>query len=386
MEQRSTGVGLLGSANRLQLGTFGTNLQAGPTLTLAPGRLEADWRQSSRIARIADRLGFEAIVSVARWRGYGGEHDSQGACFDTFAWAAGIGAVTERAHVFSTCHMPTIHPLVAAKQLTTIDHISGGRAAINTVGGWFRTEVEMFGSTILEHDRRYDLAEEWTQILIELWERDEPFDFDGELLSVRGAYSRPRPLQRPRPPIMNAGTSRRGREYAARYADMAYLRLLGNEPDDQRAQVAEIRDLARAHGRDVEVWTNGYLVCRDTEDEAQDHVRWYAEEHGDLDGATNALAQLNIESSAFDTESWMAARRSFIAGAGGVALVGTAEQIVARLRELSDIGVDGVLLICAQWEPELAAFELEVLPGLVAAGLRQQEHAYPPPPVSAGSA
>jgi dimethylsulfone monooxygenase len=174
---------------------------------------------------------------------------------------------------------------------------------------------------------------------------------------------------------MNAGTSRRGREYAARYADMAYLRLVGHEPDDHGAQVAEIRDLARAHGREIEVWTNGYLVCRDSEDEAQDHVRWYAEELGDLEGATNALAQLNIESSAFDKESWMAARRTFIAGAGGVPLVGTAEQVVARLRELSDIGIDGLLLICAQWEPELATFEREVLPGLVAAGLRQADGA-----------
>jgi alkanesulfonate monooxygenase SsuD/methylene tetrahydromethanopterin reductase-like flavin-dependent oxidoreductase (luciferase family) len=147
---------------------------------------------------------------------------------------------------------------------------------------------------------------------------------------------------------MNAGTSRRGREYAARFADMAYL--------------------------------------SDSEEEAQDHVRWYAEVNGDLDGATSALAQLNIESSAFDTESWMAARRSFIAWAGGVALVGTAEQIVTRLRELSDIGIDGVLLICAQWEPELATFEREVLPGLVAAGLRHEQHAYAPPPVTAGSA
>lgn len=363
----------LGSTNRLQLGTFGTNLQAGATLTLAPGRLEADWEQVAAIARQADRLGIEAIVPIARWRGYGGQHDSHGAGFDTFAWAAGIGAVTERAHVFSTCHLPTIHPIVAAKQLTTIDHITGGRAAINTVGGWFRTELEMFGAPMLEHDRRYELAEEWTEILLRLWNSEQPFDFDGELLTVKGGLSRPRPLQRPHPPIMNAGTSARGRQYAARFADIVFMRIDTRDREKARAQVREIREMAAAHGREVEVWTAGHLVCRDSEAEAREYLDWYTVEHGDLEGATNALALMKVESSAFDEESWMAARRSFIAGAGGVALVGTAEQIADRLGAVSDLGVNGCLLVCADHARELEILGREVLPLMVQHGLRNPD-------------
>ncbi len=361
----------LGSHNRLQLGTFGTNVEGGPTLTLIPERLPIAWPAQAEVARAADAMGLEAIVSVARWRGFGGEHDPQGSTFDTFAWAAGIASVTESAHVFTTCHVPTLHPIVAAKQLTTIDHISGGRAGINTVGGWFRPELEMFSGSMLEHDHRYELAEEWTQILIDLWTSVEPFDFVGETLSVHSAVSSPKPLQFPHPPIMNAGTSRRGREYAARYADMAFMRITGDDLVEEQAQIAKIKAMAAAHGRSIEAWSLGFVVCRDTEAEAQDYLRWYADEHGDWEGATNALGLMNVESATFSEQSWRAARQAFIAGAGGFALVGTPDTIVDRLIALSDIGLDGLLLICADWLPELSGVRDRILPLMEQAGLRE---------------
>ena len=72
---------------------------------------------------------------MARWRGFGGATNFNGACYETFTWAAGVGGATEHATVFATSHVPTIHPIVAAKQATTIDHISNGRFALNLVMG-----------------------------------------------------------------------------------------------------------------------------------------------------------------------------------------------------------------------------------------------------------
>jgi FMNH2-dependent dimethyl sulfone monooxygenase len=364
----------LGSRNELQLGTFGTNLEGGPTLTLIDERLPISWAAQAEVARVADEMGLEAIVSVARWRGFGGSHNPQNATFDTFAWAAGIGSVTTQAHVFTTCHLPTLHPIVAAKQLTTIDHITGGRAGLNTVGGWFRPELEMFGASMREHDNRYELAEEWTQVLIDLWTSDAPVNLTGTTLTITDGVSMPKPLATPHPPIMNAGTSRRGREYAARYADMAFMRITGHDLDDERAQIAEIKAMAAQHHRSIEAWSLGYVVCRDTEAEAQEYLRWYADERGDWEGATNALGLMNVESAAFTEESWRAARRSFIAGAGGFSLVGTPETITNRLVQLRSIGLDGCLLICADWLPELTNVRERILPLMEQVGLRN-----PPP-------
>jgi hypothetical protein len=59
-------------------------------------------------------------VPVARWKGFGGATNFNGTCYETLTWAAGMGAVTNHASIFCTTHVPTIHPIVAAKQCTTV--------------------------------------------------------------------------------------------------------------------------------------------------------------------------------------------------------------------------------------------------------------------------
>src|SRR6516225_1307243 len=115
------------SDNRLKLGVFGANVSNGCAATTAPGHLEMNWPNSRDIVTLADLAGFEAVVPVARWKGFGGKTNFNGTCFETLAWAAGMGAVTNHASIFCTTHVPTIHPIVAAKQCTTVDHLTSGR-------------------------------------------------------------------------------------------------------------------------------------------------------------------------------------------------------------------------------------------------------------------
>jgi alkanesulfonate monooxygenase SsuD/methylene tetrahydromethanopterin reductase-like flavin-dependent oxidoreductase (luciferase family) len=79
-----------------------------------------NWPNSRDIVTTADRAGFEALVPVARWKGFGGATNFNGTCYETLTWAAGMGAVTNHASIFCTTHVPTIHPIVAAKQCTTV--------------------------------------------------------------------------------------------------------------------------------------------------------------------------------------------------------------------------------------------------------------------------
>ena len=362
---------ILSSPHRMKLGTFGTNVESGPTLTTIPTRLRTDWDIVRRLAIKADGMGLDAIVPVARWKGHGGIHNTHGSSFDTFAWAAGVGSVTERAQIFTTCHMGSLHPIAAAKQLVTVDHITGGRAAINTVGGWRHHEMQMFGGSLLPHEARYDHAEEWTELLIRLWTETGPFDFEGTYVKAFGAESMPKPIQRPRPPIMNAGGSDRGRDYAAKYADMAFVVLHGDDPVAHRAQVSSIKDFARdQYSREVQVWSAAYLVCRETEAEADAYLRWYANEYGDMEAANAALSAMSAESGVLGEQQWQEMRRGFIAGSGGVPLVGTPEMIADRLHAMSEAGIDGCLLICAEWDRELDILSQDLMPVLVEAGLR----------------
>ena len=222
--------------NKLKLGLFGVNVSNGCAITTIEPRHKVTWPGSLAIAKAADRYGYEALVPVARWCGFGGESNFNGTCFETYTWAAGLGQATENICILTTSHVPTIHPIVAAKQAATVDHITNGRFALNIVCGWFSPELEMFGVPQLEHDTRYDYAAEWIEIIKLLWSREKEFDYEGKFLHINKGFAMPKPLQQPFPALMNAGGSGKGRHFAAKYCDMAFVLLTSHNLEDGRAQ------------------------------------------------------------------------------------------------------------------------------------------------------
>ncbi len=66
----------------------------------------------------------------------------------------------------------------------SIDHISGGRFALNVVAGWSEPEFLMFGSSLQEYAHRYAQAAEWMQVITRLWSMSEEFDFDGSFYAI----------------------------------------------------------------------------------------------------------------------------------------------------------------------------------------------------------
>jgi hypothetical protein len=143
------------NAQKLKLGVFGINCSYGLNISHAPTTYRVTWEHTSGIVRRADAMGFELALPVARWRGFGGTTDFNGESFETYTWAAGLAQATKNIMVAATSHVPTVHPIVAAKQAATIDHISNGRFALNLVMGWFTPEMEMFQGTQRAHDDRY---------------------------------------------------------------------------------------------------------------------------------------------------------------------------------------------------------------------------------------
>ena len=186
---------------KLKLGTFCSNLSGGATMSSIDGILQARWPDTVTLARMADEMEFEAIVPVGRWKGFGGATNFNGEGFECFTFAAAMSALTKYSGIFATSHVPTMHPVMAAKQAATIDHIGGGRFTLNVVTGWYRLEIEMFGAPLLEHDTRYDMAAEWIEIIKRLWTSDKEFDFEGNFYKVKGALIAPKPIQQPHPVI-----------------------------------------------------------------------------------------------------------------------------------------------------------------------------------------
>lgn len=357
--------------NKLKLGLFCHN-RSGPGFTLVAERYKPSWALSVELVRRADELGLEAVVSASNWRGWmegRPDHPSHKE-FEPFTWCAGLGAISSRVALVATFHTQMHSPVFVAKAVATLDHITSGRCGINIVAGSSRTAHRLFGKNIEDHERRYEHTAEFVKVLRRLWTEAEEFDHRGEFYSVEGGLSLPRPLQRPSPPIMNAGFSGRGQAFAASNADIALTLLHEHKADSWKEQIDSYKNRARdEHGRDIQVWTHGYLIIRDTEAEARDYLRWYSEEHVDQYMVDNWVREIGEGIGNLRPEQQAAMQRNWAAG-GGMALVGTAEQIADKMAKLSEAGVSGVLLTAIEPEDMLRRVERQLLPQLEAVGLR----------------
>jgi dimethylsulfone monooxygenase len=360
------------SSRKLKLGTFQSNLDSGCVMSALEGRLELSWPNTLALAKLADEMEFEAIVPVARWRGFGGANDPQGPGFEAYTWAAGIAASTAKTGVVATSHVALNHPIIAAKQCAAIDHVAGGRFMLNVVCGWNGPEMEMFDLALTSHEERYARAEEWLGIVKRPWREEEDFDHAGRFYRIKKGYLKPKPIQLPHPAIMNAGSSERGRHFAAKNCDIVYTLLRSDDFDALSAHVAAYHQLARDYGRAIRVWTLATIVQGETEQEARRFYDYYVHEKGDWTAAGNVVdvmaAELNERS--YTQERKRAIAEIFIAGWGGYPLVGTSEQIVEGLTRLSRMGLDGVLLSWPRYEAGMREFRDVTLPLVKQAGLR----------------
>ncbi len=352
---------------KLKLGLFGTNCSQGLTMTEAPTTYSPTWEHTLKVAQRADEIGMEILVPIARWKGFGGSTNFNGVNFDTYTWAAGLAASTKNIMIGSTSHLPTVHPIVAAKAGTTIDHISKGRFALNMVMGWFTPEMEMFGAPQRQHDDRYEYGAEWVEVLTKLWSSDRPFDFEGKYVKVAGAVSEPKPIQKNWPVLLNAGNSPAGIDFSARYVDFNFATVdtLENAARYSKA----VKDRARTeYQRDIGVMTYAFVICRDTEKEAN-QTKQAILDAGDYEGARNIMSVLGMESASFQEQIRQYQER-FILGWGGYPIIGTPEQVVSQLQSLSDAGMDEVILGFLDYHEEMRHFAERVIPQMKQAGLR----------------
>src|SRR4029077_18663892 len=111
------------------------------------------------------------------------------------------------------------HPLIAAKEMVTADHIGQGRFGLNVVAGWNEGEFEMFGVAQRDHHDRYEFAQEWIDVIKRAWSEPDEFDFDGKFFKLAGVHCLPGPYGGRGPVIMNAGSSAPGQAFAARNCD-----------------------------------------------------------------------------------------------------------------------------------------------------------------------
>jgi len=361
------------NANALKIGVFGANCSSGRSATRVPERWSASWPDCLRLARLADSAGVDFMLPIARWKGYGGETDFHGSSLETITWAVGLLGATARMTVFGTVHAPLFHPLIAAKELVTADHVGEGRLGLNLVVGWNEGEFEMFGVKQREHDVRYEFAQEWLDVVKQAWSNAAEFDFEGQFLKLRGVRAYPKPYRGTRPLLMNAGSSPAGQAFALRNCDAFFVATAGSRTSlaANAGKVAEVKGAARALGREIDIYTVGQVICRPSQKQAEDYYRHAVIDNADWGAIDGMLANRNITPQTVPPDEYAAKRRYFAANAvGGYPFVGTPDSVAQELETISRAGVRGIALSFVNYLLELPYFCDEVLPRLARLGIR----------------
>ncbi len=355
--------------NPFKLGFFSPNCSGGLAVTQIPERWNNSWDNNLKLARLADEAGIEFLMPIARWIGYGGNTNFHGSVLETMTWAAGLLASTKRISVFATLHTAFNHPVVAAKQMATIDQIGHGRAGLNVVCGWNKPEYEALGINMADdHDTRYRFGQEWLDIVQKLWTETEPFDWNGEFYQLKATYSLPLPAA-PKVPILNAAGSKHGREFAIRNADFLFTPTL--DLKRTTVEVAELKEQAKATGRKVDMVTFSYVVCRPTQAEAEAFHEHYSQTHADWGAVDNIIRLMFAHAESFPKDMIKLLRDRIAAGHGGFPLVGTPDMVADGIQQLHEAGLAGTTLAFVDYIKEFPYFRDEVLPRLEARGLRK---------------
>ncbi|PTT76527.1 LLM class flavin-dependent oxidoreductase, partial [Pseudomonas sp. HMWF010] len=136
--------------------------------------LDGLYPQNRAAAVLADQLGLDFLMAMGKFRGFGGDTNHWGVTLESVTMMAALAEATQSIRIWATIHPMLQNPAVAAKMITTLDHISGGRAGLNIVAGAYKGEFEQMGAwdDRLDHDGRYRLTEEWTSIVKRLWTED----------------------------------------------------------------------------------------------------------------------------------------------------------------------------------------------------------------------
>jgi FMNH2-dependent dimethyl sulfone monooxygenase len=231
----------------------------------------------------------------------------------------------------------------------------------------------MLGVPLREHDERYQLSAEFIEVLKKFWTEDW-FDYNGHHFTIQQGVCEPKPVQRPHPPLYNAGSSPAGRDLTAHYCD--YYFTGAPTPEQVRGEVADIQARAAAYGRQVSCLTYMFVLCRDSEAQAQkESEEVYAQ--ADYEGAREFIEALSGQTlgtlrSAFGQGSVEDMVRKAILGVGSP-IIGTPDQVAEALDRLHQAGIDGVLLTFRHVREELEEFIEKVVPRLEQRGVRRSQ-------------
>lgn len=323
------------------------------------------YEHNKAVTLLAEDLGFDFALSMAKWRGFGGSTRHWDVTIESMSTTAALAEATSRIKVWATVHTMIFHPAVVAKMAATIDQVSDGRFGLNLVAGSNPSDQGQMGLwRDLDHNERYDLAEEWISVARRLW-TDERVDFEGKFFKLVDCMSNPKPATLP--PIICAGTSDRGFRFTIANCDACFIS--GSTHDHLISVGQRAKQVGREIGRYARTIGLFTIIPGETDADAFDRVSLYN------DGVDlGAIATRAQEYSRDVAENTMRARMQesakHPAAVGAGALVGSPDTIADELaRVVLDGELDGITVIVPDFIEDLETVGTEIAPRLAERGV-----------------
>lgn len=312
------------------------------------------WEYIRDLAINAEKLGYVlTLVPELYLNDIKGEKSP---ALDAWTIATGLAAVTQKIEILAALR-PQYHQVaLTAKRIATISQICNGRFSINMVSAWWKEEARQYGIDFDAHDDRYALTHEYTTVLRKFWSQS-PMSYKGKYFEFSNSYNEPKP---PKIPLVYAGgESEIGREEITQFADV-YLSH-GGTIEEMEVKIRDMKERKinaglepfKAFGMAV------YIIARDSEKEALDELKRITTIKNERDYANSytdftSNSELDVEISKFEYSVSNRGLRP--------RLVGTPEQIAEKIRAYKKVGLDLLIVQCANMKDELEFIAKKVMP------------------------
>jgi len=211
--------------------------------------------EPAELGRKVEERGFESLmlpehthIPVSRDTPYpgGGELPPEYShTLDPFAALAAIAAVTERIKIGTgVCLIIQRDPIVTAKEVATVDQISGGRFLFGVGAGWNREEMENHGT---DYRTRFTRMRESVEAMKAIWTEDEA-EYHGKIVDFDPIWCWPKPTQKPHPPVLVGGLGEKVLDRVVAYGD-EWIPNRVKSPEDLGVRIAELQRRAEQAGR-----------------------------------------------------------------------------------------------------------------------------------------
>jgi len=288
---------------------------------MVEGQEDVTWEQWVALARACEEHGLEGLFRSDHYLSV--FTDPARGSLDAWATLAGLAAITQRIRLGTLVSPVTFrHPSVLAKQVTTVDHMSGGRVELGLGAGWHVPEHRAYGFDYPEDRVRMEMLAEQLEIVHRSWS-EAPLTFEGRHYRVEALHALPRPVQDPHPPLIVGGHGGRwSAALAARWADE--YNTISADPAECARLRAAVENAWEAEGRDPATLRFS-LMTGSVVGEDRAEV---------LDRARAVMATIRETG---DPEA-------FLRGRADTWVVGTVDEARERILELEGAGVDRVML------------------------------------------